>query len=231
MKFSDMFGGQYIVRTQELSWARVLTGMICYVVDATDTELSLQLTEDCVPSGQVYRFDSRTDDQHWRDVTDLVLEANMLILPPDTSCSYNSAVSSNYRNFLGISGIAPLPGEDAVGNFCVIGEVQGNNTVFGRIGYFVAAYDDGWYLAYQGFCGYKGEGAPEKHPLRVLVLSGNRGFYPAEPIVRACSEAYEEDLLRSIQYSSKVRERTSDGRTMSQIASVSSRVKTINLGE
>ncbi len=210
MKYSEMRPGFYVVRTRELSWARALSGAICHIASASPEQVILQLTEDCVPKGKKLSFGADANDGCWRNVTDLVLDANSVILPPDNMCSFNSPVSANYRNFLGLNRMQPLDGDNAVGEICLLGEQSSNGLVFGKSGYFVAAHSDGWYIAYQGFCDYTPEGEQRTHGLRVLMLGGNRKFYPAKGIVDACSNAYMEDLQAATSYTQRISERTAD---------------------
>lgn len=209
MKYSEMNPGMYVVRTKELSWARVLSGNICYITDVLNStgELVMQLTKDCVPCGKKFKVPKEGDDGFWHDATALVFEANCAIQPPQTTCMYCSPVASNYRNYLGIQDITPTDGEDAQDRLCLLGEQTPTGILFAKTGYWVVAHVDGYYIAYQGYCDYLEEGVKRETTLRVLRLSGDRHFYPADEIVNRCSQAFQEDLERNNQYTRQIFER------------------------
>lgn len=210
LMYQDMLAGMYIVRTRELSWARQLSGTIMYVQGVQDGNLIIQLTEDCVPTGKRFSVDGRGNDGNWHDATDLVLEANAVITPPFGSVAYNSPVAANYRNFLGLRNIQPLIGEDAQEQICVLGEESENGLVFSKTGYFVVAHDKGWYIAYQGFCDYVPEGSTPQTILRVLMLSPKRNFYPAKPVIDACTAALNEDMAAANKYTATIKQTTDE---------------------
>ena len=205
MRYNEMRPGTYVVRTRELDWAKVLTGAICFIKQVEHNGIQLQITEDCVPVGKTYAVPNLGDDGMWHDVTELVLEANSAILPHTSSVAFTSPVAASYRNFLGLNNLEMYEGEAAEGNICMLGEknAQGN-LIFSKTGYYVVAYKDGYYIAYQGFCDYAGEGEQKKPTLRVLSLGGNRKFYHAYDIVKACEVAFNEDVSLSEEYTRRV---------------------------
>lgn len=210
MKFADMKSGMYLLRTKELSWARVLSGAIVYLCEVRDGNLILQFTEDCVPKGKKMSMGKEGDDGCWYDATGLVMEANSAITPPSNVIAFKSSVASSYRNFLGLDKIPVVEGEAARGQICLLGETspQGK-VVFSKTGYYVLAYDNGWYIAYQGFCDYVPDGGEPATTLRILRLGENRNFYQAKPIIDACSAAYAEDIHLADKYSELIAKETS----------------------
>lgn len=232
MKYAEMYTGMYVVRTRDLSWARVLSGNICYVDGVTGEELHLHITEDCVPKGSALAVPKEADDGHWYDVSELVMQANSCITPSLSECVFTSAVAPNYRNFLGLgSQVPPYALEDSVGHICLIGEHVSNNVIFAKNGYFVVGCDsNGYVIVYQGYCDFLEDDEPRKLNLRVLNLRGTaRDFYPAEPIVSACCAAYAEDCALADQYRQDIREDTIVSSTDSILSAGSSDIERLSL--
>lgn len=212
MRFNEMRPGDYVIRTRELPWARVLSGNICYVTGVYDDKLNIQLTEECLPNGKVFAVPTQADDGDWYKVNHLVLEANSCIYPETSECcSFNSHVAASYRNFLGFGEEHHVPIRDAVGRICLLGEQKGDNTVFSKLGYFIAGFDNnGYVIAYRGFCTYVEAGAgASKIELCILNLNNTaRGFYDAEAIVEACCKAYEDDMRTADKFTAIINEQS-----------------------
>lgn len=208
MKYAEMTPGMYILRTKELSWARVLSGAIVYLCDVKDGNLILQFTEDCVPKGKKMSMGKEGDDGNWHDITHLVMEANSAITPPSNVIAFKSSVASSYRNFLGLDKIPVVEGDAAVGQIVLLGETGPQGVVFSKTGYYILAHDDGWYIAYQGFCDYVPDGGEPDTTLRVLRLGKDRSLYQAKPIIDACSKAYAEDVGLAEEYAEAIARET-----------------------
>lgn len=209
MRYEELKKGMYVVRTRELSWARVLSGAICLVHGVEkDGSLHVQLTDDCVPKGGILAVGPQADDGAWYDVSMLVLDANSAIAPKSNKCAYKSAVECNYRNFLGLKDLKPMTTEEAEGSICLIGErTKTGHVVFSKTGYYVISVDvNGYAIVYQGFCTYVDEYSSRKLQLRVMNLDGtDRAFYDASAIVDACHSAYEEDCKLASKYREVIR--------------------------
>lgn len=205
MKYSEMTTDMYVIRTKEISWAKVLSGRIWYVRDVKPKSIVLQATEDCVPKGEMFSLDLNGDDGNWRDVTVLVLEANSAVLPPDNETTYSNDTASSYRNYLGLDNLKPYVGAEAENKLCFLGEVGPDGTIkFSKQGYFVVAYDSGCYIAYQGFCSFVAVDECRKISLGVYVLPSNRAFYPAAEVISACEKAFSEDIAIMTHYTSNI---------------------------
>lgn len=236
MRYSEIYAGMFIIRTRELGWLRAISGEICYVVEASNGQLRVRVTRDCVPIGDVYEITDSADDGHWYDVSELVMDANACIAPSAETCSFSTAVEVTYRNYIEESTrIQPLSLESAVGKICLLGEKAKNSnaTVFSKVGFFVISSDDeGYAIVYQGYCDYHEPDERRNLSLRILNLNGTRrNFYSASEIVAACHDAYVDDREIAAKYASRYREETIVSSADSMISARRGGVNTILLEE
>lgn len=234
MKYSNMSSGMYIVRTKELPWLRVLSGVVCYVDSVDQGELHLHVTEDCVPKGNGYVVPVQADDGEWYDVSELMMDANSCIPPSTANAEFTSAVAMNYRNFLGLGDVVkPYSVDQAVGKICLLGESTPHGTIFGKTGFYVVSCDrNGYIAAYQGFSEYKDPGDQRALTLKILNLNGTkRAFYCAQAIVDECAAAYEADCNAADVYSQQIQEETIVSSTESSFAARRSRISGMELEE
>lgn len=213
MKYSEMQTGMFVIRTRELSWLRVLSGEICYVMRAGVDKIHVSITKDCVPKGDVYEVPSKADDGNWYDVSELVMDANACIVPSPNTCSFSTAVEATYRNYLELGDkVQPLSLDEAIGNICVLGEKSknGSTTAFSKAGFYVISSDEkGYAIVYQGYCDYYEQDETRDISLRILNLTGTqRAFYPAKEIIPACHEAFLADVDAAQRFEAQYREKT-----------------------
>lgn len=221
MRYSEMFGGQYVIRTAKLA-QQIDAGEILYVAKVENCELYIRKTHNCAPLPEIYRIPTQGDDGKWYDVTPLVIEANSFIPANPSTAEFVSEVAASYRNFLNLDKVVqPLSLEDAVGKVCLLGKYvkEEGKTIFGRNGYQVIAYDDeGYIIGYEGYCDVVDFDQTRNLTLKVLNLKGTgRAFYPAEVIVDACCKAYEEDCKLAEQYRAALIEKSIVASTESSV--------------
>lgn len=209
MRYADINVGDYIIRTRPHGWAKVLSGVICYVVDIKDKCLKVQATEECMPVGTVYEIPKDGDDGYWHDITSLARTANSCIAPDIRSCMHETTYSVNYKNYIDLSGIEPLHGKDAIGSICLVGQPSTNKIALSREGYYVVDVDDiGYAVCYSGYCQTKDNRKLSSSKLVVLnMLSAGRTFYPAELIIDRCTKDYYDDLEVANKFTEKIKEK------------------------
>ena len=234
MKYAEMYTGMFIVRTKELPWLRVLSGEICYVEVATDSTIRVRITQDCVPKGDLYEVPVQANDGCWYDVSELVMDANACIAPASNTCCFKSPVMSTYRNYLELgSKVREYSVNEAVGHVCLLGErsPEGDAVMFTKQGFYVVSSDDnGYAIVYQGYCDYCPPDERRSLSLRILNLNGTRrAFYPANEIVSACANAFEEDCNRAAEYTKIFMEDTIVSSTDSNITATRGGVSELRL--
>lgn len=213
MKYAEMSAGMFVVRTKELPWLRVLSGEICYIEAVEVGVVRLRVTQDCVPKGDIYEVPGQADDGCWYDVSELVMDANACIVPSSGTCAFPTPVASTYRNYLGLGDRVPELSEDeAVGRVCLLGErsASGDAVAFTKQGFYVVSCDEnGYVIVYQGYCDYCPPDEKRMLSLRILNLRGTRrAFYPADEIVSACIQAFDEDCNKASEYTQQYIEDT-----------------------
>ena len=234
MRYCEMSAGMFVVRTKELSWLRVLSGEICYIESVEPGVIRLRVTQDCVPKGDIYEIPQQADDDGWYDVSELVMDANACIVPSSGTCAFPTPVASTYRNYLGLGDSVPeLTVEEAVGRVCLLGErsQNGDSVAFTKQGFYVVSCDEnGYAIVYQGYCDYCPPDEKRMLSLRILNLSGTRrAFYPADEIVSACIQAFDEDCGRASDYTQQYIEDTIVSSTDSSLAAARGGVSEIRL--
>lgn len=198
---------KFFVRIKELNIFPDVEGKVIYIREVTQAGFKLSLTDDCRPLEKVYQLPPEANDSGWYDVTSLIMAANMLILPKYEKCVFDSQVAVEYRN-VAVEGLEPLDEAAAVGQLCLLGAVNGRAISFMRQAYYVASVDDnGYILAYSGFCQPLDEWKKPVLKQKILRLVGtNRHLFPAKPIVDACNLAYHEDSDRASHYAAQIKE-------------------------
>lgn len=201
--------GKFVIRTQNCPEAPNIVGKILFIRDITRDKIVFSLTDDCRPLDQLYQLSAESNDDGWYDITVLIFKANAVIKPKAGKCLYTSDAAQQYRNYLGLNP-KPVLLPQAVGKICILGENTGHGVSFLKQGYYIAAYDDnGYILAYAGYCQPSSNYDTPAIQQRVLNLNNtNRKLYLASDVVGPCNAALEEDTAKSAEYSRKMEEIT-----------------------
>lgn len=200
-------GGKFFVRIKEYPAFPDVEGQIVYIRSVSRDGLEISFTDDCRPMNKVYQLPAVANDNGWYDITSLILKANTVILPKYSKCVFASNIASGYRNFLDKIP-APYEERDSIGRLCFLGTMNGRNVKFSKMAYYIVAIDDnGYILAYAGFCQFLDEWERPQILQRILRIVGtNRKMFPAEFIVNACNKAYEEDTSRAQDYAKTIQD-------------------------
>ena len=200
--------GRFYLRIHKCDEAPEIEGAVVYLREITPDGLSISGTEDCRPLDTVIHLSNLMCDNGWQDVTGLIMQANMVILPKYNSCNFESDISLAYRNYINMD-VKPINPYNAVGKLCVIGNTEGKRISYSKFAYFIVAVDDnGYIIAYSGFClPLDNSGAPRTPQQKILRLVGtNRHLYLASEVVSTCNAVYFEDMRSLDTYRTRIEE-------------------------
>lgn len=203
LNISDV--GKFYVRTKELPIFPETEGQIVMIKEVSHNGIRFNFTDDCRPIGSTYQLPPEANDNGWYDITQLILMANSTILPKYSDCVFNNDVAMNYRNFIDIN-IHPVDERSAEGMLCLLGNTNGKNLTFTKQAYYIVSSDEnGYILAYSGFCQPLESWEKPKIQQRVLKLTGtNRKLFSARAVVEACNAAYAEDFELANKYAAEI---------------------------
>ena len=197
--------GKFYVRIKEFPAFPEIEGQIVMIKEVSDEGIRLNFTDDCRPVGNTYQLPPAANDNGWYDVTQLIMLANSTILPKYSACAFINDVAMNYRNFIDVN-VRPIDEQSAAGMLCLLGNVNGKTLTFTKQAYYVVSSDEnGYILAYSGFCQPLESWEKPKIQQRVLRLTGTtRKLFPAKTIVDACNAAYYEDFKLANKYTTEI---------------------------
>ena len=201
--------GNFYVRIKECPAFVSVEGKIVYIREVSTEGIQFSFVDNCRPEKEVYALPPEGNDNGWYNITDLIYAANTVILPKYSRCVWESETAMNYRNFITDS-MFVVEETDAIGKLCLLGNVKGKTINLLKQVYFVVAVDDNSYmLVYSGFCQPLADWQKPVIQQRVLRIIGTaRKLFLAEPIVKACNEAYHEDIEHAEKFITKLREET-----------------------
>lgn len=215
--------GSYQVRVRDCPECSDIEGQIVYIRDVTRDGIVFSMTEDCRPLDQQYKLSSASNDNGWHNITDLVMDANLAIMPKYNSCNFASEVAMEYRNFLDPEVLtkAQLTDEQAVGKLCLLGTISQRKVSLSKQVYYVVAKDkDGYVLGYSGFCKPVTEWEEPCITQRVLKLSGTgKSFFYAMAVVGACNSAFGEDMESASAYAMAIMDTAIPGHSLKDVSS------------
>ena len=199
--------GSFYVRIKELPIMPEIEGKIVYIHGVDSNNISLSAVNNCNPSDDVHDLDAKYNDNGWYDISSLIFKANIAMLPKYSRCVWENESAVNYRNYM-IGSFKTVNEDEAVDNLCMIGKQAGKIVNFSKQVYYVVAADNnGYMLAYAGFCKPLNDWQRPNIVLKVLRIIGTaRKLYLAKPIVEACNAAYNEDLGLADNYISSIKE-------------------------
>ena len=199
--------GGFFVRIKEFPEFPEIEGKIMFIRKVGPEGVQVSFTDDCRPSEKVYQLPPTVNDNGWYNVTSMIMMANTVILPKYDRCVFANEVAMSYRNHIDVMP-APLDETRAQGTICMLGSVNNRVISLTKQAYYVVACDDqGYILAYSGFCQPLEEWEKPSLQQRVLRLVGTgRHLYPAEQIVAECNAAYQEDLQVAQNFATNIEE-------------------------
>lgn len=202
--------GNFFVRIKEYTPFPDIEGKVVFVRDVSTNGIQFSFTDDCKPSDKVYQLPPDANDNGWYNVTPMIMTANMAILPKYDKCVFTNEVAMSYRNHLDKIP-SPVDESQASGGIYLLGSTSNRVVTFSKQAYYIVACDDqGYILAYSGFCQPLEEWEKPNLQQRVLRLVGTgRKLYPASAIVNACNTAYEEDFNQAQTFAHTITETAS----------------------
>lgn len=207
LRFNDMSRGTFIYRIRNAAALAGVWGKILCVEGFSADGLIVRKTNNCVAVDDPIVIPAQFDDGNWYDVSTLVYQANAAVYPPTDRGTFLSGVAQNYRNFLNLDYIQPMSLDEAIGHVCFIGAVKEGRLLFTRTACYVVDYDNsGWVAVYNGYGAPVGDNTEVVPPELCMYYfgGGTRQFYPADEIINACNDAFEEDVGRAADFSIKI---------------------------
>lgn len=209
LKYNEISRGAFIYRTKNADALSGIWGRILCVEGHNENGIIVRKTSNCVAYDDPLVIPNFFDDGCWYDVSTLVYQANAAVYPPTDKGTFLSSVAQNYRNFLNLDYMQPMSLDEAIGRVCFIGAVKNGRLMFTRNACYVVDYDNnGWVAVYNGYAEPVGDNTEVIPPELCMYYfgGGTRRLYPADEIINACNDAYEEDIGRAADYSIKIKQ-------------------------
>lgn len=200
---------RYFLRLMKLDACPEISGQVIYLRRISTEGMIISKTDDCRPLPELIPLPATSNDNGWYDATELILAANCAITPRYDLCVFDNDTAKQYRNHIDSEKVLrTYDSREAVGKLCFLGRKSQSGIELSPTAYFVVYTDDqGFSVAYSGFCNPKQKKHGNTHRLtqRILRLEGSgQSFFDAASVVAFCNASYKQDVDLRDKYISAI---------------------------
>lgn len=170
-----------------------ITSKVLYVRDVDSKNLATVHTVDCPDD----YFSIRIPEGSYKDVSESMLNVNLVIPPKHENTMFSCSTARVYRNYLGSnSGIEPiLNPEDSIGKLCLIGIKNKSQLKFNKVGILVYDVDDNYVIGCAGYCEpITSDAKPRYTTCCISIHEENKFLFNAADVVNKCNSIHDANL-------------------------------------